>query len=60
MRSLRNFPEAQFEMERPDFIKIIISSLLFDLVLIFLAPLLGYAFLLVLLVLLYGIPSMWE
>ncbi|MCA9778844.1 MAG: hypothetical protein KC800_19080 [Candidatus Eremiobacteraeota bacterium] len=43
-------------MERPDFIKIIISSLLFDLVLIFLAPLLGYAFLLVLLVLLYGIP----
>lgn len=43
-------------MERPDFIKIIISSVLFDLVLVFLAPALGYVFLLALLVLLFGIP----
>ena len=54
---MREFPEAHSEMQRPDFLKIIILSLIFDFVLIFLAPALGYAAGLALLALLFLVPS---
>ena len=57
LRNLREFPEAHSEMQRPDFLQIIVLSLIFDFVLIFLAPALGYAAGLALLALLLLVPA---
>lgn len=54
---MREFPEAHSEMQRPDFLQIIVLSLIFDFVLIFLAPALGYAAGLALLALLLLVPA---